>query len=250
MIGRLIQRNVALSTQASLFSKNNSISAGVGKPKDQLIYKIQIHEVKPEYEDEYEELASKQYLSLHKDENLPQKLVGSFRVIYGAQDEIIHIWRYDGGYSSIKKASDMINSMPEYTEYRKQRAHQLHRRTNQLLIQFDNWPYPIERSGFNIYEMRSYKLKSGKVGEWHYNWANIGLKCRDPSELVTGMFTNAGELNLVHHFWCYKDLEERDQIRAKAWEHHRWGEHIRNTTPMIKQIESRLLKPLSWSPLK
>ena len=71
---------------------------------------------------------------------------------------------------------------------------ELHRRQNQMLIQFDHMPDPLPREGANIYELRTYKLKAGTIGEWHHNWANLGLRCRGHDEIVTGLFSNAGEL--------------------------------------------------------
>jgi len=189
-------------------------------------------------------------MALHEDESLPQKLVGSFQVMYGAQDEVIHIWRYDGGYASIHKASEMNSKRADHLEYRKERATHIHCRHNQLLVQFSHMPDPLPRVGDNIYELRTYQLKAGSIGEWHHNWAHIGLQCRNPNEVVTGLFTNAGPLNLVHHLWCYKDLTEREKIRSNAWQHENWGRHVRNTTPLIQYHESRILKPMSWSPLQ
>merc|ERR1712130_649248 len=169
-----------------------------------------VHEVKPHCQEEYDDLAGKLYTKLHKEDALPQKLVGSFRVIYGKQDEVIHIWRYDGGYASIKQAAEMVAKMPDYREYQKQRAHQIHRRRNELLVQFIDWPNPNPRSERgNIYE-----------------------------------------INTVHHFWCYKDVEQRNLIRDQSWGHAEWATHINRTTPLVRNMESRLMKPLPWSPLQ
>lgn len=215
-----------------------------------MIYKIQVHDVKPECYHEYKASAEKRLMALHEDASLPQILVGSFSVAYGAQDEVIHIWRYDGGYSSIKEASEILSKREDQIKFRKERATYIHGRRNQLLVQFGHMPDPLPRAGDNVYELRTYQLKAGCIGEWHMNWANIGLKCRDPNEVVTGLFTNAGPLNLVHHLWCYKDLTEREKIRSKAWDHESWAKHVRNTTPLILSHESRILKPMEWSPLQ
>jgi hypothetical protein len=107
---------------------------------------------------------------------------------------MVNIWRYDGGYEAIGKATDGISKMPAYNQMRLERSKFLNKRTNQLLVQFEHMPDPFPRSGNKIYEIRSYKLKAGTIGEWHHNWAHIGLKCRDSREVVTGLFTNAGPL--------------------------------------------------------
>ena len=83
------------------------------------------------------------------------------------------------------------------SEKSSERANMLRQRTNQLLVQFAYMPDPeplISKNENNVYELRSYKLKSGTQGEWSYSWQNIGMKCRQPNEAVTGLFTNAGPL--------------------------------------------------------
>ena len=35
--------------------------------------------------------------------------------------------------------------------------------------------------------------------------------------------------NMVHHFWCYKGLADREAVRAQAWEHADRSKHVRNT---------------------
>ena len=39
--------------------------------------------------------------------------------------------------------------------------------------------------------------------------------------------------NMVHHFWCYKGLADREAVRAQAWEHADWSKHVRNTVSIF-----------------
>jgi len=243
-------RPLTVGVRSQFFSKNAAFSSEIGKDKSALIYKIQSHRVKPKDQQNYLDLLDEHILNLHKDENLPQTLVGSFQVTFGTEDEVIHIWKYSGGYAALQKSEFNVEANLKYREYREERRKLLRSRQNQLLVQFDHMPDPIPRTGNSSYEMRSYKLKSGSIGEWHYNWANIGLKCRSQDEVVTGFFTNAGPLNLVHHLWCYKDLKDREETRSRAWHHPAWATHVRNTTPLIKSFETKLMVPLPWSPLQ
>jgi len=75
--------------------------------------------------------------------------------------KVIHIWQYEGGYAGLDIAAKKTASYKAYNEYRKERAKMLKQRTNQLLVQFNYMPDPLPRSGSNIYELRSYRLKSG-----------------------------------------------------------------------------------------
>ena len=179
------------------------------------------HNIKNCVED-YIKLAEQHVADINNNDDIPQELVGSFRVWVGKQDEIVHIWKYNGGYAALDKAvaatknewNDYRDWVIDYqvtlknyflTNWNKQvhppksteRANMLSQRTNQLLVQFAYMPDPeplISKNENNVYELRSYKLKSGTQGEWSYSWQNIGMKCRQPNEAVTGLFTNAGPL--------------------------------------------------------
>ena len=108
------------------------------------------------------------------------------------------------------EAASKTADLDSYNKYRAERAQMLKQRTNQLLVQFNYMPDPIPRDGKNIYELRSYKLRSGRStftekfifdvfylgtqGEWSFSWTQNGMKCRAKDEAVTGLFTNAGPL--------------------------------------------------------
>lgn len=201
--------------------------------------------------EEYEKLAEENLIPLHDDPELPQKLVGSFRVAVGErQDEVIHVWRFDGGNEGLETARKLINSRVNYQEYRKQRMKFLKNRENQLLIQFAHMPDPLPRKGNHVYEIRSYSLKNGAIAEWGHSWDNLGLRCRDEKTVVSGFFSNAGKLNTVLNFWCYESLKHRETARAAAWDNKDWIRHIQNTTPLISSMDSLLLEPLPFSPLQ
>ena len=123
--------------------------------------------------------------------------------------KVIHIWQYEGGYAALDEAASKTADLDSYNQYRAQRAQMLKQRTNQLLVQFNYMPDPTPRDGPNIYELRSYKLRSGSAidlevhfscdvlgtqGEWSFSWTQNGMKCRSKDEAVTGLFTNAGPL--------------------------------------------------------
>lgn len=233
-----------------LWGQNKSFSADIAKNKEDLIYKIQIHSCKPDAVEDYISLAEQNIQDISSNADIPQKLIGSFRVWYGQQDEIIHIWRYEGGYAALDAAAAKTAKLSEYNSYRSERAKMLKQRTNQLLVQFNYMPDPVPRTGNNIYELRSYKLRSGTQGEWSFSWTKDGMKCRSKEEAVTGLMTNAGPLNIVHHLWCYQGMKDREISRQNLWKYDAWSSHVRNTTPLIQDHESRILHPLPWSPLQ
>merc|ERR1711990_860033 len=130
-----------------LWGKNKSFSADIGKNKEDLIYKIQIHSCKTDAVDDYVALAEQNIRQISENEDIPQKLIGSFRVWYGKQDEVIHIWQYEGGYAALDEAASKTADLDSYNKYRAERAQMLKQRTNQLLVQFNYMPDPTPRDG-------------------------------------------------------------------------------------------------------
>ncbi|HEV7662818.1 MAG TPA: NIPSNAP family protein [Chloroflexota bacterium] len=67
-----------------------------------------------------------------------------------------------------------------------------------------------------IYEIRTYNLKSGCVGEYEQRFGN-GLAARSKySELYGFWHTEIGPLNQVLHIWGYESLQQRADVRAAA----------------------------------
>ena len=70
--------------------------------------------MKPKDQQNYLDLLDEHILNLHKDENLPQTLVGSFQVTFGTEDEVIHIWKYSGGYAALQKSEFNVEANLKY----------------------------------------------------------------------------------------------------------------------------------------
>ena len=68
----------------------------------------------------------------------------------------------------------------------------------------------------NIYEMRTYTYQPGTMGEVLKRWAAAIPHREEYSPLAAGMSSELGGLNKWMHVWPYKDLEERNKIRAEA----------------------------------
>ena len=74
----------------------------------------------------------------------------------------------------------------------------------------------------NVYEMRSYTYQPGSMGEVLKRWGNSVPHREEFSPLAAGMYTELGGLNKWVHIWPYKDLEERNRIRAEAGATEHW----------------------------
>jgi len=129
-----------------------------------------------------------------------------------------------------------------------ERSKTIRSRYNQHLLAFSFWNVPGPRTGDNIYEMRSYILKPGTMIEWGNNWARAIHYRQNNTEAFCGLFSQSGRLYNVHHMWVYKDLKTRKETREAAWQKPGWDECVAYTVPLIREMESRLMYPTSFSP--
>lgn len=59
-----------------------------------------------------------------------------------------------------------------------------------------------------------------------------------------------GHLHQVHHMWQYDDLEARKARRAQSWEKEQWSSTVARTAKLCSSMNSQILKPLPFSPLR
>ena len=72
-----------------------------------------------------------------------------------------------------------------------------------------------------IFEIRTYQLKPGTVPNAVQAFADKIENRVKLSPLAGFWHTEVGELNKIIHIWPYKDINERNEIRAKAEAHAR-----------------------------
>ncbi len=96
-----------------------------------------------------------------------------------------------------------------------------------------------------IYEMRTYDLKPGTLGEFEKRFGEAYEKRRSYSELAAFWHTEIGPLNQVIHVWPYKDLAERERIRAAAVKDKVWPPA---TSEFTLSQRSDIMIPFAISP--
>ena len=96
-----------------------------------------------------------------------------------------------------------------------------------------------------IFEFRTYLLKPGTplkaeelFGEMYPNRAKL-------SRIAGFWRTEVGELNTIIHIWPYKDLNERDKIRAEAVKTGVWPPKIQD---FVLNMESKIVHAAPFSP--
>ena len=96
-----------------------------------------------------------------------------------------------------------------------------------------------------IFEMRTYLMKPGSIPKVEELFG-AGMPARTKLSRFGGFWrTEVGTLNQIIHVWPYKDVNERDHIRAEAIRTGVWPPKIADN---VLEMESKILHPAPFSP--
>ena len=96
-----------------------------------------------------------------------------------------------------------------------------------------------------VYELRTYTLKPGTVGDMLKVASTVELDIRSNAfgKLEGYWSTDIGPLNRVMHLWSFNDSSERVQLEAELADDKRWAtEYAPLVRPLIVRQQIRLLK--------
>ncbi|HXH03545.1 MAG TPA: NIPSNAP family protein [Candidatus Competibacteraceae bacterium] len=102
-----------------------------------------------------------------------------------------------------------------------------------------------------LYEMRTYRLKTGALPEYLrlVEEEGIALQRQYLGELVGYFFSEIGPLNQIVHIWAYPSLDEREARRVALASDPAWQRFAPKIQALIEEMESKILKPTPFSPL-
>jgi hypothetical protein len=103
-----------------------------------------------------------------------------------------------------------------------------------------------------IVEQRTYTLRPGKVPEWMeiYQREGYELQVRILGRMVGYFSTELGTLNQVVHLWAYDDLEDRRRRREVLQAQPEWQALLQKLLPLVREMESKILIPAPFSPIR
>lgn len=102
-----------------------------------------------------------------------------------------------------------------------------------------------------IIEKRTYTLLPGMMPAFLALYEAEGLALHTKYLPMLGYFTSdIGALNQVITLWGYDSMAQRDDLRARLYADPAWIDFGPKTTPFIQTMESAILKPTQWSPIK
>lgn len=213
------------------------------------VHGFEMHKVKPSEVQEYKKAAEDYYAAIKDDPSLHVKLSGSWEVVVGEQDMFFHILEYEN-YDGYDQTVAKIRGNKEYMKAYQKMIPYLNSRESQLCQEFAFFPTAPPHSEGGIFELRKYQLKAGTLLEWEQAWRK-GIEARRKFVAPVGAwFSQIGRLHQVYHMWQYPNLHARKETREKAWQLEGWSETVSKTAHFSKFMDSYILEPLPYSPLK
>ena len=103
------------------------------------------------------------------------------------------------------------------------------------------------RGIFMLYELRTYTVKPGSLGDMVKMASTLARDIRkdDYGTLEGYWLTEIGPLNQVVHLWSYADFNERARLRGALGKNSRWtGEYLPLIRPLMLRQDIRLLNAL------
>ncbi|BGP14853.1 hypothetical protein JCM10213_002708 [Rhodosporidiobolus nylandii] len=221
----------------------------VGRGK--FIHEFQKHKVLPQHVQQYKDLIASYYEGIHQSDEFHARLTGSWEIVVGEVDTFVHIWEYEGLPGFEKTKGEIMESKGHLQFFNHEILPLIQSRTSQLNREFAFWQTSPATEKGGIYELRTYNLQPGTLLEWESSW-RVGLEAR----LQTGhypvgaWFSQIGPLHQVHHMWNYPSLESRSERRAESWKQDAWSGTVSKTTRLTSSMQTNILKPLPFSPLR
>ncbi|KAG9010316.1 hypothetical protein FRB94_010666 [Tulasnella sp. JGI-2019a] len=219
----------------------------VGRGK--YIHAFETHRVRPEVVEQYQEAAEKYYTGLASDASLNVKLTGGWETVVGALDTYVHVLEYEN-YRGYDHSAALIRQSKEHTSNFQALLPFLQNRNLQLCQEFAFWASSPPHQKGGIFELRTYQLQAGTLLEWETAWRK-GIEARRKFAAPVGAwFSQVGRLHQVHHMWQFESLESRKALREKAWTVDGWASTVDKTAKLTQDMDSSILKPLPYSPLR
>lgn len=102
-----------------------------------------------------------------------------------------------------------------------------------------------------IYEMRTYRLRTGTLPEYVRLVGEEGIAIQKSylGTLVGYFVSDIGPLNQIVHIWAYRDLADREARRAALALDPAWIAFGPKIQALIEEMETKIMKPTAFSPL-
>jgi len=173
-----------------------------------MIYEVRTYQVKPgsvpECEKRFAEVIE------HREKYSP---LGAFwHTELGPLNQIIHVWPYE----NLQQRTELRGQAMKDPNWPPKIGEFIVNMESEIFI-----PAPFMEPLGNkkigpVYEMRSYMYQPGAMPEVLKRWADAIPQRVQLSPLAACWYSEIGGLNKFVHVWAYKDMDERDRLRAES----------------------------------
>ena len=208
-----------------------------------MIYEMRTYTLRPGTVPEFEA----RFEQRHPYREKYSKLGAFWHTEFGPLNQVIHVWLYEDLNQRLE-VREAANKDPDLQRLPGGRDFVVAQESDILNPAPFMRPMGGDQALGDIYEMRIYTYQPGAIPKVIESWADAISHREKYSPLAAGMFTELGGLNRWVHIWPYKDLNERNRIRAEAAKDAHWPPSPSTREFLIKQ-ENKLLVPASFSPM-
>ncbi len=173
------------------------------------------------------------------------KLTALWHTEIGPLNEITHVWTYDSFEQRMAIRGEAVKSgvwPPPIAEF-------IVTMQSEIFLPAPFSPALTPREVGPLFEIRSYSMAPGAIPGTIERWAAKIDERVKLSPLVGAWYTELGGLNKWVHIWAYKDVAERQRIRAEAVARGIWPPTGGAPGQLVRQ-ENKLVLPASCSPLR
>ena len=102
-----------------------------------------------------------------------------------------------------------------------------------------------------FYEIRTYRLKVGALPKYIALVAEQGIAIQRAhlGNLVGYFHSDIGPQNQIVHIWAYDSLDDRERRRAALAADPAWLAFIPSIQELMEDMDSKIMRPTSFSPL-
>ena len=173
--------------------------------------------------------------------------VGYYVNEIGPLNQVMHLWSYADLNERQRLRAELGKNQRWMTEYVPLNRALMVRQDNRFLSPVVDPVAPATTP--NIYELRNYRAKPGAARQWAEVFRKI-LPVRERFSKMVGLWlTEAGQPNEICHIWAYKDLNHRAQVRADVAKTPEWQAFLKESAPLLDEMNSTVMLPVPHSPM-
>ncbi len=176
------------------------------------------------------------------------KLEGYWSTEIGPLGRVVHLWSYESLDERRRLRAALAENRAWTEDYLAVLRDQIVLQEVRLMEAF--LPFKAPEQAGNVYELRTYRTRVGRVREWAGRFADVMPARERHSRNVGAWITEAGQPNEVCHLWAYPDLNARAAARGAAVKDPQWRAFLDQSAHLIVEAHSAILLPAPHSPLR